>query len=60
MSTDILHQILLDQLSLKKAVANRQLKVIGPIWKTTPLAEILEQGRQLYPSILHERGVRPS
>lgn len=58
LTADTLHQILLDQLSLKKALANRQLKVRGPVWRTKPLAEILDQGKKHYPQILREQGLR--
>jgi hypothetical protein len=52
MSTETIHQILLDELSLKKAYANKQLKVLGPFWRAAPLAEILEAGREYYPDIV--------
>lgn len=55
LAADTLHAILLDELSLKKAIADRQIKVFGPVWKTLPLADIFHQGRQLYPQILSER-----
>ncbi len=55
LAADTLHAILLDELSLKKAIADRQIKVNGPVWKTLPLAEIFHQGRQIYPQILSER-----
>jgi hypothetical protein len=55
LDADTLHAILLDELSLKKAIANRQVKVIGPAWKTLPLADIFYNGRMIYPQILNER-----
>ena len=57
LTADTLHYILLDELSLKKAIANRQLKVRGPVWRTKPLAEILDQGKKHYPQILREQGL---
>ncbi len=58
LSADTLHQILLDELTLMKAIGNRQLKVRGPIWRTKPLAEILDQGKKHYPQILREQGLK--
>lgn len=55
LEADTLHSILLDELSLKKAIADRQVKVMGPVWKTLPLADIFHQGRKVYPQILSER-----
>lgn len=51
LSADSLHQILLGELSLRKAVAGGQMKVKGPFWKTFALQEILRQGQALYPAI---------
>ena len=55
MTADTLHAILLNELSLKKALANGQLKVRGPIWKAQALADLFYQGRDIYPQILHEQ-----
>ncbi|GAB4530198.1 MAG: hypothetical protein Fur0018_17310 [Anaerolineales bacterium] len=49
---DTLHRILLDELSLKEALARKQIIVHGPVWKTMSLAEIFSQGRKLYPRIV--------
>ncbi|RPI34198.1 MAG: hypothetical protein EHM70_03655 [Chloroflexota bacterium] len=57
MSADTLHQILVEQLSLKQSLADRQLKVLGPVWKTHHLAEILHEGRAIYPKILSDQGL---
>ncbi len=48
---EVLHRILLDELSLKEALARRQVRVRGPIWKATALGDIFTQGRKLYPAI---------
>ena len=56
---DTLHQILLGQLNLKKAVATRLLKVKGPVWKTAALYDLFERGQTLYPQILREKGLAP-
>ena len=57
MSAETLHQILSDTLSLKRALADRRVKVMGPIWKTASLVEILHQGRALYPAVLRQQGL---
>ena len=57
MSIDTFHKILTHEVSLKSAFANRQMKVLGPIWKTAPLADILTAGREIYPQILREQGL---
>jgi len=49
---DTLHRILLDELSLKEALARKQVSVRGPLWKARALAEIFTQGRKLYPTVL--------
>ncbi len=51
MKADILHQIFMGDLSLKKAVAAKHLRVKGPVWKLFVLADIFDQGRQLYPTV---------
>ncbi|RMF50136.1 MAG: hypothetical protein D6755_01550 [Anaerolineae bacterium] len=51
LQAETLHRILLDELSLKEALARRQVHVRGPIWKATALGDIFTQGRKLYPEI---------
>ncbi len=58
MQADVLHQILLHETSLRSAIADQKMKVIGPIWKTKSLASILNEGRALYPQVLQEQGLR--
>jgi hypothetical protein len=54
---DTLHRIMLGEVSLKKALANGQLKVLGPVWKATVLADLFHRGRALYSEVLHEQGL---
>ncbi|MGD2157279.1 MAG: hypothetical protein PVG14_02360 [Anaerolineales bacterium] len=54
LSADTLHRVLLDEIPLKKAIADRALKVRGPVWKTRSMAEILRQGRAYYPQVLRD------
>lgn len=56
LSGDTLHQILRGDLSLTKAVANKQLKVQGPIFKTFVLAPLFAHSQKIYPTILREQG----
>ncbi len=56
---DLLHRILLGELSLKKALASGELKVSGPVWRATALEDLFRQSRSLYPEILRERNLLP-
>ena len=51
---DILHQILLAELSLKKALASGQMTVRGPIYKTFALEDIFRKAQAHYPQVLRE------
>ncbi len=55
LAADTLHQVLLGNLSVKRAVGNRLIKLRGPVWKVYPLADIFVAGQQFYPQILTER-----
>jgi hypothetical protein len=57
MPTDVLHRILLGELSLAQALATRAIKVKGPAWKTIALADLFLQTQSLYPHILREQGL---
>lgn len=54
---DTLHQVLLGELSLKKALGGGRLEVQGPIWKARALADLFYQSRDIYPRILREQGL---
>lgn len=56
MPADVLHQIFLGELSLKKAVSNKQLKVRGPVWKVSTMSDVFDQGKKLYPLVLQDEG----
>ena len=45
------------ELSLKKAMGNGLLKVRGPVWKVTVLADVFYRGRAIYPQILKDQGL---
>lgn len=58
MAADVLHQILLDELSMKKAMGNGQIKVKGPVWKMQVVIDIIKAGRGLYPGVLTAQGLK--
>ena len=57
METDVLHQILLGELGLAKALSNKKVKLRGPAWKALAVAELFHQCQDLYPQILKEQGL---
>lgn len=58
LSADTLHEILLGDLSITKALGRRALVASGPIWKTKALSGIFSQARQIYPQVLQDQGLR--
>lgn len=52
-----LHHILLGDLRLSKAVGSKQLKPNGPVWKVTPLADLLHQAQNIYPEVARHHGI---
>lgn len=54
---DLLHRILLDDISLMKAMGSGQLEVKGPVWKASALADLFHEGQAIYVGILGERGL---
>lgn len=58
MAADVLHQILLDELSMKKAMGNGQIKVKGPVWKMQVVIDIIKAGRGFYPDVLKAQGLK--
>jgi len=55
-TSDALHFILLDQLTLKKALASKQIRVRGPVLKSFVLEDLFRRGQELYPQLLGEQG----
>jgi hypothetical protein len=51
-AADDLHLMLMHQLSIKKAMANRRIRVRGPAWKLSVLIAIIQAARQFYPDLL--------
>jgi hypothetical protein len=52
LTTDALHEILLGNLYLTKAVATRQVSVRGSTWKTLTLADLFYHCQEIYPQIV--------
>lgn len=57
LTADALHEILMGDLSLRKALGSGVMKVRGPVWKTFALEEILHHGRALYPQVARDLGI---
>jgi hypothetical protein len=57
LTADALHYILLGELPLGKALANGQMKVHGPVWKSFVLANIFHSGQAIYPALAGEIGL---
>ena len=50
-STDTLHEILLGDLPLMKAIGSKKLRVKGPIFKAKALADLFHHMQKLYPKL---------
>ena len=48
---EALHQILLGQLSLTKAIGSKKVKPKGPVWKVMALADLFYHAQKIYPAI---------
>lgn len=57
LTADTLHQILLGELKLSKALATRELKIKGPARKTLAVAGLFHECQKLYPEVLQEQGL---
>jgi hypothetical protein len=56
LSADTLHSIMLGELKIKKAIADRLLIARGPVWKAGALADLFHRGQALYQQVLDEQG----
>lgn len=56
-ATDALHEILLGELRLTKALGSGQLKPNGPVWKVTALADLFHAAQAIYPAVAREQGL---
>lgn len=57
LTADTLHEILLGDLKLSKALASRALKIKGPARKTLAVTGLFHECQKLYPVILQECGL---
>ncbi|WP_420629996.1 SCP2 sterol-binding domain-containing protein [Candidatus Leptofilum sp.] len=48
---EALHQILLGELSLTKAVGSKKVKPKGPVWKVMTLADLFYYAQKIYPDL---------
>jgi putative sterol carrier protein len=55
MTSDTFHKILLDEMSLRTALGNGQMKVRGAIWKAMTLGDLFTVSRKCYPDILKDQ-----
>lgn len=54
LGADALHEILLGDLRLSKAIGSGRMRVSGPILKTFVLEDVLHQAQAIYPEIVRE------
>ena len=54
LSADTLHEILLGEIGLSKAMGSGRMKPKGPIWKSVALEPLLHEAQNLYPEVLKD------
>lgn len=54
LTADTLHEILLGELRLSKALGSGRMKPRGPVWKATSLEPLLHHAQAIYPQVLQE------
>lgn len=54
LAADNLHLILMDELSIKKAVADGKIRLRGPVWKLKVLVDLIKAARAYYPAIIRK------
>ncbi len=57
LTSDALHQILLGELMLPKAIGSKQIKAKGAVFKVAGLVNLFLKGQKIYPEILREQGL---
>ena len=57
LKADTLHYILLGELGLAKALANKDLKVHGPVRKVLTVTDLFHECQMIYPDILRDQGL---
>ncbi|MCU0487362.1 MAG: hypothetical protein MUE67_00250 [Anaerolineales bacterium] len=53
---DLLHAILMSEISLRKAHASGKIRLRGPIWRALSFEPVFTAGQLIYPQILAEMG----
>ncbi len=54
LATDTLHLLLMDALSIRKAMGAGLIRVKGPVWKLSVLIDIIKAGRRFYPQVVQQ------
>jgi hypothetical protein len=57
LEADTMHHILPDELSIMQAVADDKIRVLGPVWKSKVLIDLIQGARAYYPEVLREPGL---
>jgi hypothetical protein len=54
---DLLHGILLNQITMRKAYSTGKIKLRGPIWRAFVLENIFHAGQAIYPQIVKDQNI---
>jgi hypothetical protein len=54
---DLLHGILLAEVTMRKAYSSGKIKLRGPIWKAFVFENIFHAGQAIYPQVLREQKI---
>jgi hypothetical protein len=54
---DLLHGILMSEITMRKAYSTGKIKLRGPIWKAFVLENIFRAGQSVYPQVLREQNI---
>lgn len=55
LAVDTLHLLLMDELSIKKAMGAGLIRVKGPAWKLPVLFDVIQAGRRFYPEAVRHQ-----
>lgn len=51
---DLLHGILLNEITMRKAYSSGKIKLRGPVWRAFVLDEVFRAGQSIYPGVFRE------
>lgn len=54
---DLLHRILLNEISMRKAYSGGKIKLRGPIWKAFVFDDIFRASQKVYPEVLKAHNI---